>query len=387
MDHRPNYDTLACNVSLPVPAAERTLLLLELLLKYPDGVTPQEFLTHLDISRSSLFTLLQTLKSLGYVEQFGSRGRYMAGPRLLSWRRAGAGEVTDLITAFYQETHRHSLGETSVLIVPNADESLILSQVESPHILRTSFEIGQSLHYEASTAAPLFIADPPEDIKVQAYHLRQTDEVVEIAVPICSDGFHPDAAVMLSAPSHRLSKEKALALLPILREIVTRMSYRLGAHTYQPFLTIQDKSPIGPPLPMSRLEIKEFLQGPWAARLACLRSDGTPHVVPIWYEFRAGCFYIAAWKDSLWANYLKGNPNTSLTIDEPWPPLRRIFARARAEPIEKDELPGGLFAFLNRLSSRYLSQSVEPALVEEEWHPFRLDPENLRGWRGLHLAI
>jgi DNA-binding IclR family transcriptional regulator len=371
-------------MSLPVPAAERTLRLLELLIRNPDGITPQEFLAQLNFSRSSLFTLLQTLKSLGYVEQSGSRGRYLAGPRLLSWRSIGAGDPSDLLTAFYQEINRYSLEETTVLVVPNTDTCLVLAQVESPHTLRTSFDIGQSLPMEASTPAPLFFTDPPREIRERGYHLRQTDEVLEIAFPICSDGFHPDAALMLSTPAYRLSREKARDLLPILRDIVTRISYRLGAHTYQPYI---EKSSLSPTQAMSNKEIKEFLDGPWAARLACLRSDGTPHVVPIWYEFHAECFFIAAWKDSMWANYLRSNPNASLTVDEPWPPLRRVFARAKASPIGRDELPGGHYAFLNRLSKRYLSQQVDPALTKEEWHAFRLHPENLRGWRGLHMAL
>lgn len=374
-------------MSLPVPAAERTLLLLELLLKNPDGITPQEVLNHLDLSRSSLFTLLQTLKSLGYVEQSGVRGRYTAGPRLLSWRNIRSGESSDLINIFYHQVNRQNFEETLVLVVPNVAGCLILAQVESTHTLRSSYETGQILPSDASTPAPLFSPDPPEEVREQAYQLRQADEVIEIALPICSDGFRPDAALMLSAPSQRLSKESAMALLPILREIVTLISYRLGAHTYQPYLSMDEISTISPPQPMSRSEINEFLQGPWAARLACLRPDGTPHVVPIWYEFRAGSFYIAAWKDSMWANHLNQNANASLTVDEPWPPLRRVFAHAKAIPIGKDELPGGLHVFLNRLSKRYLSQSVNPALVKEEWRAFRLDPDNLRGWRGLHMAI
>jgi DNA-binding IclR family transcriptional regulator len=369
---------------LPVPAAERTLQLLELLLENPDGLTPQEFLNQLDLSRSSLFSLLQTLKSLGYVEQSGLRGRYKSGARMLSWRSAGIGESSNLLTAFYQEISTHSLEETVVLIVPNTDACFVLAQVESPHIVHTSYEIGQNLPLGTSTPGALFVAAPTDEIRDQGYHLQQRDEVTEIAFPICSDGFHPDAALMLSAPSYRFSKESALSLQPVLRELVTRISYRLGAYTYRPFLI--DKSPISPTQPMSLEEIKGFLDGPWAARLACIRPDGTLHVVPIWYEFRDGCFFIAAWKDSMWAIFLRQNPNTSLTVDEPWPPLRRVFARAKAVSIDKESLPGGLYPFLNRLSKRYLSQSVDPSLIKEEWHAFQLYPDNLRGWRGLHLA-
>lgn len=45
--------------------AERTLRLIELLLAQPEGLTPQELQVQLDLSRSSLFLLLRTLKVLG----------------------------------------------------------------------------------------------------------------------------------------------------------------------------------------------------------------------------------------------------------------------------------------------------------------------------------
>lgn len=372
-------------MSLPVPAAERTVLLLELLLKKPDGLSPHEFLTHLDISRSSLFTLLQTLKSLGYVEQTTVRGRYQAGPRLLRWQNTRVGETSDLLSAFYQEASRYNLDETLVLIVPNSEECFILSQIESNHNVRTSFESGMSLSLEDSTPGPLFSAKPSKQIINQGFHIQQIDDRFEIALPICSNAYLPDAAIMLCAPAYRVSKEIMLSQAPLLKEIASRISYRLGAQIYAPYLNL-DRSPIGPTEPLSTEEIKVFLDGPWAARLACLRPDGTPHVVPIWFEYHNECFFIAAWKNALWANYLTENQNTSITVDEPWPPLRRVFARTKAVPIDKNELPGGLHGFLNRLSKRYLYQPVDPQLILEKWQPFKLSTDVLRGWRGLHMA-
>ena len=42
-------------VDSSISTVDRTLRLVELLLSHPDGLTPQELLLHLDISRSSLF--------------------------------------------------------------------------------------------------------------------------------------------------------------------------------------------------------------------------------------------------------------------------------------------------------------------------------------------
>ena len=36
---------------------------------------------------------------------------------------------------------------------------------------------------------------------------------------------------------------------------------------------------------MSKKEIDEFLSEPWIARLACIKPDGSPFVVPVWYHW------------------------------------------------------------------------------------------------------
>lgn len=42
---------------------------------------------------------------------------------------------------------------------------------------------------------------------------------------------------------------------------------------------------------MSSEEMNEFLAGPWLARVACLKPDGWPYVVPVWYHW--GC--VSGW--------------------------------------------------------------------------------------------
>ena len=36
---------------------------------------------------------------------------------------------------------------------------------------------------------------------------------------------------------------------------------------------------------MTRAEMDAFLAGPWLARVACLKPDGAPYVVPVWYHW------------------------------------------------------------------------------------------------------
>jgi DNA-binding IclR family transcriptional regulator/nitroimidazol reductase NimA-like FMN-containing flavoprotein (pyridoxamine 5'-phosphate oxidase superfamily) len=367
---------------LPVPAAGRTLQLLEFLLANPTGVTPQDFLAQLDITRSSLFALLQTLKTLGYVEQAEARGSYFPGPRLVAWRGVAWKDPQDLLTAFQQETASSPIDETLALAIPNPPNILLLAQREGTHHVRTSYGTGLRYPPEEIAAGPILESVPSDSVQDVGYHMQEGSESTELALPICEDGHHPTAALLLSAPRYRHSLESLLDYLPSLREMAARLSYRLGAPVYAPYKQ-PVLSKIEPTLPLSDEELSTFLQGPWVARLACIRPDGTPHVIPVWHEYDQSDFYVASWGGSKWADYLVANPRVSLTIDEPWPPLRRVSAQGSAQPLENDDLPGGIFAILNRLSQRFLGQPLSPEMASRPWQAFCIHTEQIRGWRGL----
>ena len=367
---------------LPVPAAGRTLQLLEFILAHPAGVTPQECLTQLGITRSSLFSLLQTLKTLSYIEHPQTRGGYTPGPRLLAWRGIGWKEPQNLITAFYQETVSTSMDETLALAIPSPPDISLLAQRESSHHVRTSYTVGFRYSPAESAAGPVLESAPSESIRQNGYHLQEGLEAIELALPICQDGHYPNAALLLSAPRHRHSTETILTNLPALREMAARLSYRFGAAVYAPYKK-PVLSKIEPSSPLPKEELTAFLQGPWVARLACVRPDGTPHVIPVWHEYDDRHFYVASWGGSKWANYLLANPRVSLTIDEPWPPMRRVSAHGFAQPLENDDLPGGISAILNRLSHRFLGQPLSPEMASHPWRAFRIHTEQVRGWRGL----
>jgi len=77
---------------------------------------------------------------------------------------------------------------------------------------------------------------------------------------------------------------------------------------------------------MSPEQMSEFLAGPWLARLACLKPDGSPYVVPTWYHWDGVAFWLVPRARSAWAHYMARDPRVSLVVDEPaWhPELRRL---------------------------------------------------------------
>ncbi|MFZ5922982.1 MAG: helix-turn-helix domain-containing protein [Chloroflexota bacterium] len=364
------------------PSVERALSLLETLLEQAQGADIPDLLSRVDISRSSLFVLLNTLKRLGYVEQAEKRGRYRAGPRLLAWQGGSSPlPAADLLSAFFHEAESCDLEETLALFVPVSEgEVLVLGQeVEGSREVRSVFSVGQRLP-ASSAAGRVFQSPVSAEIQAQGYCLSPRGDALDVAFPICRDGVLPNAALLLSLPAFRWNETIAQKALPLLREMSARLSYRLGAPSYSPWRT--EAAEIGETLPLDEAQMAALLKAPWSARLACVRPDGAPHVVPVWHEWDGESFHVLAWKGSRWGDYLSANPQVSLTVDEPFLPLRRISAKGIARP-EFEAADPQLGKLLARLSRRYLGQNLAASLAPQVERSFVITPSAMRGWQGI----
>ncbi len=361
------------------PAVEKTLRLIELLLDEPEGLTPQELLAELDMPRSSFYLLLRSLKNLGYVEQYESRGRYRAGARLDAWRGGQSQGSRELLAAFYQEAGRRNWQETLGLISKAGDLLQVLAQVEGGRTVRSVLQVGQ-ITRDFQAAWRVLQANPDVEVRDAGYCLQSSDERIDLALPVCRDGSQPDAALIISAPAFRYTLDGFLdEYLTEMREMAARLSYQLGANAYTPYRQ-SEETWRNPQIPLPADQIGSFLNGPWSARLACLRPDGTPHVIPVWQEWDGKAFSIIAWQGSQWADYVQHNPNVSLTVDEPWQPLRRVVARGNAERVEGN--PADLSDLIARLTRRYLGRD-NAELISQIVCAFRIVPVSMSGWQGL----
>ncbi len=386
-----------------VPAAERTIRVLELLIGAPNGLTAGEMAAALGAPRSVLFALLNTLKGMGYAEQPTTRGPYRAGPRLYALSRPHPFGTNTLVFTFYEEVAGRSFDETVVLAVLDGSDVLIVAEAACERPVRSVLPTGHRAPAAESAAGRVLLAGLPTvtserrletvptellttlaEVRRQATAERAQEDTVELAVPICPDGYRPVAALLASVPTFRWSRAAGDALLASLREMAARISYRLGALVYRPYGLMAPRR-LGPTVLMAPDELRIFLEGPWAARLACLRSDGSPHVVPVWYEWTGEAFLVAAWPGSLWAGYVTHHPTVALTIDEPWPPMRRVLAQGEAQAISPGELPEGLEGLFCRLSVRYLGTPahvvVPPEAPKGVWRAFRIVPTRLTARR------
>ena len=144
---------------------------------------------------------------------------------------------------------------------------------------------------------------------------------------------------------------------------------------------------------MSTEEMNEFLAGPWLCRVACIKPDGWPYVVPSWYHWDGLCFWLVPRKRAAWAHYMALDPRVALTIDEPDPPIRKVLCEGTAVVVEAavgPYLENGEKSLWNRIGEkhtgpRYLGEKAGEyrgsVNVEPCW-TFKVVPRTIRTWQG-----
>lgn len=139
---------------------------------------------------------------------------------------------------------------------------------------------------------------------------------------------------------------------------------------------------------MSQAETEAFLAGDPLCRLGCLDDEGWPYVVPVWYHYKDGGFYIIPRAKSVWAKYIKNDPRVYVCIDTA-EGMRKVMVRGKAEVIEEAVLDGKWVEIATEMSVRYLGENgpkyLEPTLVEPRWLLF-VKPDSTITWQGVDWA-
>ncbi len=140
---------------------------------------------------------------------------------------------------------------------------------------------------------------------------------------------------------------------------------------------------------LDEAETEAFLAGGLVARLACLDADGWPYVVPTWYQFADGGFWIIPRQRSAWAAHLERDDRVSLAIDEPVAPYRKVLVKGNAELVERPNVGGCWVGIANEMSYRYLGEHgpdyLVPTLNEPRWL-FFVRPVTMTTWQGVDWA-
>lgn len=136
---------------------------------------------------------------------------------------------------------------------------------------------------------------------------------------------------------------------------------------------------------MNQEEIEAFLGTDVLCRMACHEDEGWPVVVPVWFQYKDGGYYIIPRERSAWATFLKNDPRCFLDMDES-PSLRKVLVKGEAVCIEEPCVGGKWVAIAEEMSIRYLGPNgpkyLEPTLNEPRWL-FFVKPVKTTTWQGV----
>ena len=147
---------------------------------------------------------------------------------------------------------------------------------------------------------------------------------------------------------------------------------------------------------MNAAEVDRFLGSPdsqWLLKLAVLKEDGWPAIVPLWYTWTDGAFWVVGRKRNEWVQDLKREPRCAICIEEmEHPRIRKVLAQCTAEVVEGPTVAEGSrwLPVAEEMAARYLGPTGPEQLgPSHTWERYlvKLTPRGgIRTWQGADWA-
>lgn len=141
------------------------------------------------------------------------------------------------------------------------------------------------------------------------------------------------------------------------------------------------------PGPLTDAEKKELFSRPLLARLATVRPDGAPYVVPLWFQWDEddGSFWLVIREKARFVPNILKEPRVCLSIAADTPPYVRATIMGRAEIVATPGQSEQWMAIARRMTLRYVGD-VDPGYFERtarypRWL-VRIVPYEITTWRG-----
>jgi PPOX class probable F420-dependent enzyme len=113
-------------------------------------------------------------------------------------------------------------------------------------------------------------------------------------------------------------------------------------------------------------EIDDFLtERGHLARIATVRADGSPSVVPVWFLYERGKIHITPRKHSEFGRNLRRDPRTAITIDEEAGSYRKVIVEGRVEFLFEDGNDAKWRDLYRRISCRYVDDASADYYINE----------------------
>jgi IclR family acetate operon transcriptional repressor len=142
-----------------VPILDRTLDLLELLARHPEGLTLSAMTEALQTPKNSVFRIATTLALRGYAEREEATKIYRISRSLLALSHTALG-VEGMLKAAWPtlEALRDATGETALIGILAGAHGVVLDQIPSSHPVKVVVEIGCAFSLQTSAPAKAILA-------------------------------------------------------------------------------------------------------------------------------------------------------------------------------------------------------------------------------------
>lgn len=105
---------------------------------------------------------------------------------------------------------------------------------------------------------------------------------------------------------------------------------------------------------MTRKEYIDFLnEGTRTAHIATTNSDGSPHVVPVWFVLDGDTVIFSTGRDTVKAGNFTRDPRVCISVDDPVPPY--AFVKIVGTVSVSDNLEDMLY-WTTRIGGRYMGE-------------------------------
>jgi nitroimidazol reductase NimA-like FMN-containing flavoprotein (pyridoxamine 5'-phosphate oxidase superfamily) len=142
--------------------------------------------------------------------------------------------------------------------------------------------------------------------------------------------------------------------------------------------------------PLNASELDEFLGRALLLKLGCLRPDGWPYIIPLWYAWYQHKLYVVGRERAVWLAYIRREPRVGVLIDEEDRRHRRVQMSATAAIVEgptiRSQFSHQWREVNNLLAQRYMADNAGVAYAQLTADRPRvlveIRPVQISSWRG-----
>ncbi|GAA4815882.1 IclR family transcriptional regulator [Tomitella cavernea] len=236
-----------------VQSVDRALQLLEEMADCGGTATLSDLAERTGLPMPTIHRLMATLRDAGYVRQEPSR-RYALGAKLV-----GLGDSAGRLLGSWVRPTLAGLvdgtGETANMAMLDGDRVVYLAQVPSRHAMRMFTEVGRRVDVHCTAVGKALVAGLPdeavrgilrrnamtkytpntlttedeffaqlEQIRALGYAFDEAEQEMGVRCVAAATESSAPVALSVSGPASRFSKDRRDAVIPLLREAVTRLA-------------------------------------------------------------------------------------------------------------------------------------------------------------------